>query len=131
MKPSDPVSKPLNERINLFGPLLVQVVLGIHCIQSSVGVGFDHRGYPLLDNETLGVAGYFFLTAAGIVSVVSCALPPSLRRLGPLLAGLSLTATSITALALGEIAAGTVGLLCGIICLLGAVWRRRTTGQGL
>ena len=84
--------KPLEHTVNrpkmlalVFLPLAIQVFIGVSCIRRAFGEGTDHRGYPHLADEGLGVSGYFMLVAAGVLLVVWIALPKHAKRFAPIL----------------------------------------------
>jgi hypothetical protein len=80
-------------------PLLLQAAVGVACIRHAFGSGTDHRGYPALTNESLGVAGYFILVTTGVLGVVWIALPRGSRWVAPILNIGSLVLTTGFALA--------------------------------
>jgi hypothetical protein len=77
--------------------MLLQALVGITCIRGAFGDTLDHRGYPQLANESLGVTGYFVLAATGVVGVVWIALPVRARRIMPYLSLGSLVLATATA----------------------------------
>lgn len=97
MKPNEDAQiQPRAKSLALF-LMLLQALVGITCIRGAFGDALDHRGYPQLANESLGVTGYFVLAATGVVGVVWIALPVRTRRIMPYLTLGSLVLATATA----------------------------------